>query len=659
MLSTVEIFAGGDTGTEQFELLINDQVVETFSGVGSRGADREFVRFVHTTNEQLNGSDIQIRFINDEYRPAEGFDSNLYVSKIRIDGVTFQTESPSTFSTGIFRDGSETGPGFLEVEKLNINGSFYFSDDSSPIDPLAQTGTRIRIEALGSTGEEILELRIGGEVVSNFDVTNTESNASFFFVTDEIVSPEEIQVGFINDLFDPEAGIDRNLIVDQIQIIDIGSGDRLRFQSEAPTTFSTGTFTDEDGIVPGFGRGDTLHTNGFFSFATGGEVDSGPRDSSFGGDGFAEFDFDGIQQIGIRPDGRIVGINGSSDSIFSGATTTINVFNADGSRDQSFGNNGSISISGDNNDVSASLALQSDGSILIGQSNSFTADFTEVQRILTDGTIDPTFGDGGVLRLEGVRENRIAPTPDGGFLLIGNSGANFQGAVRKFTAQGSLDTGFGNNGILLLDPFAISGTSDDRVVVLDSGDALIQTGGTITKVTADGQLDTSFGNDGVAPINSLGGFRFPPTGSPGPFPTFFDFAVDSQGRIVASGPSELGGNRLARFNPDGSLDASFDQSAFDGQPFNEFFLDDQDRIVISADEADINPDGSVTEFSRIFFRLTPDGQIDSSFGDSGRIVEATFFDPPDLQTNTFFDVDLASDGSLIAATPAGLQRFVI
>ena len=69
-------------------------------------------------------------------------------------------------------------------------------------------------------------------------------------------------MAFTNDLYDPANNIDRNLTVDWLDV----NGDRI--QTTNGNIFSTGTFNNADGIVDGFGRGDTLHGNGFFQFAS-------------------------------------------------------------------------------------------------------------------------------------------------------------------------------------------------------------------------------------------------------------------------------------------------------------------------------------------------------------------------------------------------------
>ena len=53
---------------------------------------------------------------------------------------------------------------------------------------------------------------------------------------------------------------DANLNVDWIEI------DGTRFQTDDSSVYSNATWTSVDGIQPGFGRGETLHVNGFFQY---------------------------------------------------------------------------------------------------------------------------------------------------------------------------------------------------------------------------------------------------------------------------------------------------------------------------------------------------------------------------------------------------------
>ena len=121
-------------------------------------------------------------------------------------------------------------------------------------------GSLITIDAAGSSGAEIMELLIDGNVVATFENVST-SQSTYTYQADSNVSANQVRVQFTNDLYDPDNGIDYNLFVDRITI-----DDRI-FQTEDASVFSTGTWLPADGIQPGFGRGETLHSDGYFQFA--------------------------------------------------------------------------------------------------------------------------------------------------------------------------------------------------------------------------------------------------------------------------------------------------------------------------------------------------------------------------------------------------------
>lgn len=116
----------------------------------------------------------------------------------------------------------------------------------------------VTVTAFGSTGEEEFELLIDGGVVASWRATLEQRE--YTYVTDQALTPDRVAVRFVNDLYRPLENIDRNLVVDKISI------DGVIFESESDQTYSTGTYLAQDRVTPGFGRGDTLHTNGRFQY---------------------------------------------------------------------------------------------------------------------------------------------------------------------------------------------------------------------------------------------------------------------------------------------------------------------------------------------------------------------------------------------------------
>lgn len=258
MLSSVEIFAAGETGNEAFNLLLDGNVVQTFESVGGDFESRQFERFVFDADGPVTADRVEIEFINDNFNASTGRDNNLFVDRIVVDGNTFEAEDSETFHTGLIDNGQFVGPGFLQSEVLNVNGRISFLANQT-----RSFGTRIRVDASGDTGEEILQLQIDGNPVADFEFAAAGQEQVLFFETDEIVDISRVRFVFVNDAFDAETGFDRNVRVRQFQTIDIQSGARNIFNTTDGQVFASESFTDLDGVTAGFGRGGLLVTNSF------------------------------------------------------------------------------------------------------------------------------------------------------------------------------------------------------------------------------------------------------------------------------------------------------------------------------------------------------------------------------------------------------------
>ncbi|MEM6689206.1 MAG: DUF4347 domain-containing protein [Planctomycetota bacterium] len=146
-----------------------------------------------------------------------------------------------------------------------INGTPGAANDvNPPVDP-----TELRIYAAGITAEETIELEVNGSIVASFTLNDfgsqpgdyfTRDFAELVWVSETPVVPEQVRVYFVNDLWLPDQGIDRNVRIDRIEIDDVV------YETEAPTTFSTGTYVGGQRVDPGFLESERLHVDGFFEY---------------------------------------------------------------------------------------------------------------------------------------------------------------------------------------------------------------------------------------------------------------------------------------------------------------------------------------------------------------------------------------------------------
>ena len=117
----------------------------------------------------------------------------------------------------------------------------------------------VQIIASGAEGNEVMQLRIDNAVAQAWTVSNQVQ--TYTYNTANNVNADDVRIQFTNDLYDPDNGVDRNLVIDAIVI------DGTRYETEDPGVFSTGTWRPEDGVAPGFRQEEVLHSNGYFQYA--------------------------------------------------------------------------------------------------------------------------------------------------------------------------------------------------------------------------------------------------------------------------------------------------------------------------------------------------------------------------------------------------------
>lgn len=329
-----------------------------------------------------------------------------------------------------------------------------------------------------------------------------------------------------------------------------------------------------------------------------------------------------VNKVLVQPDGKVL-VGGYFTSYNGNAAAPDNLLrlNADGSLDTSF-NPGGTGVGGT---VSA-LALQPDGKIVVGgflrvyNGNAAAPDM--VLRLNADGSLDATFNPGGSGFDNGVRA--LALQADGR-ILVGGGFSSYNGNVAapdfllRLNANGSLDTSF-NNGR------ASANSNVYDLAVQPDGKALVAgnfTGynGSLTapdyimRLYADGSLDTGFNS---------GGTGISGDGRPGN--TYVSaLAVQADGRILLGGVFlSYNGNAAApdyllRLNPDGGLDASFNNG---GAGFNEgvFTLAAQPdgKVLVGGYFTDYN---SATAPDYVL-RLNANGTLDTGFNAGGTGTDA-------------------------------------
>ena len=370
----------------------------------------------------------------------------------------------------------------------------------------------------------------------------------------------------------------------------------------------------------------------------------GDLDPTFGTDGKVLTDFDHSTDIAnavaIQADGKLVVVGTTyQDNDFSDEDFAVARYNPDGTLDKTFGVGGKVQTDFPGlAAVASSVVVQPDGKIVVAGGAfplfTFAGDF-KVARYNPDGSLDTSFGDGGIVTTtfpEGSYASDVALQADGKIIAAGtvfvdfNPGesSNTDFALARYNPDGTPDATFGNGGQVSTD---FLGLEDDAFSVLIQPDGKIVAVGSANdpatfydfaavRYLSNGTLDTTFGVAGKVHTD-FGDQNFDRARSA---------ALQPDGRIVAAGfaISQNGGIQnfaVTRYASNGVLDTSF---GTDGMTQIDF-----GSCCQSANKVLLQPDGKIitvgyanTESSDSDFllaRLTSDGSLDPTFGAGGKV----------------------------------------
>jgi uncharacterized delta-60 repeat protein len=364
----------------------------------------------------------------------------------------------------------------------------------------------------------------------------------------------------------------------------------------------------------------------------------GELDSSFGSGGLVTTDltadFDSACCVALQSDGKLVvagyegSVNGSAGHAF------VARYLPNGVLDPSFGGTGVVRPRfATNDDLVQAIAVQPDGKVVAAGSVVSPDTNIAIARYNADGSLDPSFGQGGKVVMgfaSGSRERALALAIAGdGKLVVGGAArgpglpqGNF--LVARYNGDGSLDTSFGDGGKTITDFGALG---EAHAVAIDSSGRVVAVGGTFSiaggsgswgkafvsaRYGPDGRLDTTFGGGKVS--TDFGSSVY------GSLAT--DVAIQPDGKIVSAGWVGVGNARatLVRHNADGALDATFGdggkvvtEQPAEGSSLGGVALDSRGRLLAAGMAG-----GASLEFQ--LARFQPSGKLDIGFGKSGMVL---------------------------------------
>ncbi len=390
----------------------------------------------------------------------------------------------------------------------------------------------------------------------------------------------------------------------------------------------------------------------------------GSLDSSFGEGGRISLDLS-PRDVSVQSDGQIV-VAGSLHDPASGGDIAAVRLNGDGSYDTTFDLDGTkrIDIAGESECYS--MEIQDDGKILLAGSafigtvpipggGNQVVGHLEVVRLNSDGSLDSTFGSGGIQTLAyGSNSSRVydvSVQDDGAILLAGQA----TGAIVPFTStsalvvrlhsDGSTDTAFGTNGFMI---FSVPGTTitlegPSTVLGLPDGKITWATGYNdgirVARLNGDGSLDSTFHSSGYQDI---------PVTPPGSnSPRFAGLVSQPDGKLVIGGhvsqSSFTGGTAaIARLNPDGGLDSTYGDEGW--VTLGDTGSTDLIRAIATGADGKIvavgMTVGGAIGWQLAVARYNPDGSLDNGFGGGGTVTSS-------LGSFTLTGAGVQADGSIV------------
>lgn len=126
--STITIYAAGVPAGGQYpiiDLYVDGIFRQRYTITGGDVYYRAFNQYTYTHPGKVLSSQVRIEYVNDGY-VAGREDRNVAIDKIVINGVSYETESSTTYSTGTWSQDTGCGAGYKRSEWLHCNGYFQY-----------------------------------------------------------------------------------------------------------------------------------------------------------------------------------------------------------------------------------------------------------------------------------------------------------------------------------------------------------------------------------------------------------------------------------------------------------------------------------------------------------------------------------------------------
>ena len=359
--------------------------------------------------------------------------------------------------------------------------------------------------------------------------------------------------------------------------------------------------------------------------------------------------------VKTQPQGQRCSVAQGSGNLVNGSVSNIRVICLNSGRlDPKLDTDGIVvhdsAAGGTADDEGQFLALGADGKILVtgySLNASGNRDMT-IWRYNPDGSLDTGFDADGIVTHHGAaggdgddEGQSIILDAVGNILVTGYSvnafvspavSGNRDMVIWRYTPNGTLDTSFDTNGIVVHDNAAGgSGVDVGLSMAQDATNKIVVTGYSqnisnnrdmvIWRYNSNGSPDTSFNAVGIVMHHGAAGGNNDDEG--------ISLALDAEGKILVAGYSLNVSSKqdmvIWRYNLDGSLDSIFDtdgivvhDSAAGGNGDDEgrsLTLDFDGKILVTGNSLNVSSNKDM-----VIWRYNPDGTPDSNFDTDGIVV---------------------------------------
>ena len=402
--------------------------------------------------------------------------------------------------------------------------------------------------------------------------------------------------------------------------------------------------------------------------------------------------------VAALPDGQIllaggVGAAQPATATASGERAVVVRLNANGSLDPTFGAGGEAILPlpdpGSGFEVIKTMAVQPNGDIVVvGDAHGgirtaigvpigvYPPESFFVARLLPNGSLDPSFGNGGQEFIgfnaggyEGEMASGVSLQTNGQIVFFGTVESDFgdsRAAVARLNPNGSLDSSFGSGGEVMVNfgfhntqgSSAVGGAiqPNGQIVIFgSSGSGGFYSAMAAARLNANGTIDPSFGSNGVATV----------AGSKRGDLIAYSGLLQSDGKIIIAGTQYISMGDVpfaaVRLNSNGTIDRGFHKSGIATANFNRGGLNGDEATGIAETSSGELVLGGMTwpkppkyaAFGAV--SLTTAGKVDKSFGKKG--FDVIPFNLGGNNDDEAYAESIDSNGNILlagyAATPNG------